>query len=80
LSLEVNPDVPLMEHDAPSFPFDKRAAMDVFNSLSSFLNTKLAAKSFRAISFDTRNVLDQISEIYDEPPMENREFFLFFFG
>ena len=60
-----------MEHDAPMIPFDKSAAMDVYDSLSMYIMLKLSHNAYRAISNDVRDALSQISDIVGEPPWEN---------
>ncbi|KAI9337384.1 hypothetical protein DFJ73DRAFT_849235 [Zopfochytrium polystomum] len=70
--ITIDPDHPMMEHNAPPLEFTKSAAVSVYRTIYGFIIEKLEAKNYRAISTDVRDALEQISEVFPEPPWENK--------
>ncbi|KAJ3417222.1 Histone transcription regulator 3 [Chytridiales sp. JEL 0842] len=68
----IDSSTPLMEHDAPGFKFDKEAATEMFEVLSPYVVDRLSSNNTsRAVSYDTKVVLDQISDFFEELPSDN---------
>jgi hypothetical protein len=72
-NLKLSPDHPIEEHENVEWvDFGKPQALSLLKLIEPFLMDKISSGSYRIITNDLRGCLNIVTNVFPEPPLDNR--------